>query len=121
MPFDNQAMQGLGMWPALMYQSQVADRKIPAIEQTWGPYLDVLSGADKVRGGPSAAGSNQIRGESMQPLQTGQLMSATPQSATPQSQTPLAGLQQAFKPRMIKGAQDIEADNYYKQKYPGVG
>ena len=122
------AMQGLGMWPglqyasqaanpAMQYQSQVGDRRIPAIEQTWGPFLDAMSqnsqGNMKLRAGP---------GGPMQGPATGMPQIQTPQSVTPHSVTPqggpMAGLQQALPRR--KTAQDTEADNYYQQKYPGV-
>jgi hypothetical protein len=109
--FDpNPSMRGLGMWPAMQYQSQVADRKIPAIEQTWGPYLDALSqhSQGNVRLSPKPGGS-------IQGTATGQ-----PNVQQPTSVTPVAGLQQAFQPRNIKGMQDIEAENYYNQKYPGA-
>lgn len=62
----NNILAGLQNWPAMTYQSQVPDRHIPAIEQTWGPYLDALTAhADKTQFGsmqdPSSPLQSQVK------------------------------------------------------------
>ena len=92
LPFDpsQQALQGLQGFsnPALTYQNQLPDRRNPAMDQTWGPYLDILhEQGGKLAGGASPAGSNQMLGTSMQP---GSPMGAspTPTTSTPTGYTP---------------------------------
>lgn len=71
-PNPAQAIQGLQDFgnPALTYQAQAPDRRIPAIEQTWGPYLDIIhQSGGKLQDGPSPANSNQLRGFSQQPAE----------------------------------------------------
>src|SRR5438477_668537 len=64
-PFDtNQAMRGLqSLWPAGAYQAQVPDRQMPAMTQTWGPYLDALhantKGTPKLTSGGGSIGSEE--------------------------------------------------------------
>lgn len=62
----NNILAGLQNWPAMTYQSQVPDRHIPAIDQTWGPYLDALStNVDKLQFGsmqdPSSPLPSQVK------------------------------------------------------------
>ena len=94
-PFDpEQAMQGLQtMWPAMSYQSQVPDRRIPAIEQTWGPWLEALQ--QNTAGTPKLSAKHG--GSIMGPV-TGQPQVQQPFSVTPQAASPYAvgGLKNAY-------------------------
>lgn len=126
------AMQGLGMWPglqyanqaaspAMQYQSQVPDARMPAMEQTWGPWLDRLNaaapGGIKVGRG-ELGGGKQLTGESMQTSQHPQYQQGQPVAQMPTTTTPQAAMTglQAAAPKRPKTA----ADSYYQQKYPGT-
>jgi hypothetical protein len=83
--------------PAVTYNQSFRDRdtidRTQLMNPMWAQWLDTLQGNAggkniKLAGGPSAPGSNQIRGVGQQPSMAGLQSLVTPTTETPTSYTP---------------------------------